>query len=109
MKQNIYKTICLSSSSKMSKELNLMVAEAVDEDKNKNLIRVSQNYLNDLGIKVGEIVDILGKKRALAIAGKSWPGDTNLNIIRIDKIIRENAGINLGEIISIKKSNQLTL
>ena len=93
----------------MNKELNLMVAEAVDEDKNKNIARVSQNHLDELKIKADEIVEILGKKKALAIARKSWPGDTNLDFVRIDQMVRETAGINLGETVSIRKSNQLKL
>ena len=93
----------------MNKELNLMVAEAVDEDKNRNIARVSQNHLDELKIKAGEIVEILGKKKALAIARKSWPGDTNLDFVRIDQMVRETAGINLGETVSIRKSNQLKL
>jgi len=93
----------------MGKELNLMVAEALDEDKNKNIARISRHYLDELQMKDGEVVEVKGNKRALAIAAKSWPGDHYLNIIRIDKIIRENAGINLGETVSIRKSNQLTL
>ena len=93
----------------MSKELNLMVAEAVDEDKGQNIVRISRHYLDELQMKDGEVVEILGNKITSAIARKSWPGDHYLNIIRIDKIIRESAGINLGETISIKKSNQLTL
>ena len=86
-----------------------MVAEAVDEDKNKNIARVSQNHLDELKIKADEIVEILGKKKALAIARKSWPGDTNLDFVRINQMVRETAGINLGETVSIRKSNQLKL
>lgn len=91
------------------KELKLKVAEAVDEDKNNTIARIDQNYLEELNVKIGEIVEIIGEKRALAIAKKSYPGDDGLGLIRVNKTVRDNAGINIGKIINVRKSNQLKL
>lgn len=90
-------------------ELKLMVAEAVDEDKNKAIVRIDEEYLDRINVKIDELVELIGKKRAIAVAKKSYPGDIGLNFTRIGKHIRTNIDVDIGDIVYIKKANQLKL
>lgn len=86
------------------KELKLKVAEAIQDDVNKGIVRIDSGYLSEVDIKSGDIVEIEGERKTVAIADRSYPGDIGLNIIRMDGIIRKNAKTGIGEIVKIRKA-----
>ena len=86
------------------KELKLKVAEAIQDDVNKGIVRIDSGYLGEVDIKPGDIVEIEGERKTVAIADRSYPGDIGLNIIRMDGIIRKNAKTGIGEAVRIRKA-----
>ena len=86
------------------KELKLKVAEAIQDDVNKGIVRIDSGYLSEVEIKPGDIVEIEGERKTVAIADRSYPGDIGLNIIRMDGIIRKNGKTSIGEIVKIRKA-----
>jgi DNA-directed RNA polymerase subunit H (RpoH/RPB5) len=86
-------------------ELNLKVSELLGEDVNKGIIRIDETLLKKLGIKEGDVVEIIGKKKTVAIAIRSHPADVGLNIIRMDGITRGNAGSGVGEYVKVRKAD----
>lgn len=89
---------------KKSQEIKLKVAEAVQEDVNKGIIRIDNAILRKLNINIGEIVEIGGERSTLAIVGRAYPSDLGLEIVRMDGILRKNAKTSIGETVSVKKS-----
>ncbi len=90
----------------MEKEkVSLKVAEAVQDDVNKGIVRIDSNFMKKLGIKPGEIVEIKGEKTTVAIADRAYPGDIGLNIIRMDGLTRRNAKTGIGELIGVSKAD----
>ncbi|MBW3022018.1 AAA family ATPase, partial [Candidatus Woesearchaeota archaeon] len=73
------------------KDVNLKVAEAVQDDVNKGIVRIDIDYMRKMDIKPGDIVEIEGERKTVAIADRAYPGDLGLNIIRMDGICRRNA------------------
>ncbi|MBW3022355.1 CDC48 family AAA ATPase, partial [Candidatus Woesearchaeota archaeon] len=55
--------------------------------------------------KPGDIVEIEGERKTVAIADRAYPGDLGLNIIRMDGICRRNAKTGIGETVKIKKTD----
>ncbi|MBW3022777.1 CDC48 family AAA ATPase, partial [Candidatus Woesearchaeota archaeon] len=88
-----------------TKEIKLKVAEAFQDDVNKGIVRVDSSFLKEASIRAGDIVDIEGEKKTVAIVDRAYPGDIGLNIIRMDGIIRRNAKTGIGEIVKVKKSD----
>ncbi len=86
------------------KELKLKVAEAIQDDVNKGIVRIDSGYLAEVDIKPGDIVEIEGEHKTVAIADRSYPGDIGLSIIRMDGIIRKNAKTGIGELVKIRKA-----
>ena len=86
------------------KELKLKVAEAIQDDVNKGIVRIDSGYLSEVDIKSGDIVEIEGERKTVAIADRSYPGDIGLNIIRMDGIIRKNGKTGIGEIVKVRKA-----
>ena len=89
-----------------SKEISLKVGELTNRDESgRGLIRIDTKAMSELGIKEGDIVELIGQKRTGAIAVRAYPSDIGLNIARIDGITRMNAGVGVGEIVKIKKAD----
>lgn len=88
----------------VDKELKLKVAEAIQDDVNKGIVRIDSGYLSEVDIKAGDIVEIEGERKTVAIADRSYPGDIGLNIIRMDGIIRKNSKTGIGEIVKVRKA-----
>jgi transitional endoplasmic reticulum ATPase len=86
------------------KELKLKVAEAIQDDVNKGIVRIDSGYMSEVEIKSGDIVEIEGERKTVAIADRSYPGDIGLNIIRMDGIIRKNGKTGIGEIVKVRKA-----
>ena len=85
-------------------EAKLKVAEAIQDDVNKGIVRLDSSYMRDLDIRPGNIVEIKGERATVAIADRSLPGDIGLNIIRMDGLIRRNAKSAIGEQVKVRKA-----
>ena len=88
----------------LKKELKLKVAEAIQDDVNKGIVRIDSGFMRDLGVRPGDIVEIEGTRKTVAIVDRAYPGDIGLNIIRMDGLIRKNAKTSIGELIIVKKA-----
>ena len=88
----------------MVKELKLKVAEAIQDDVNKGIVRIDSSFMHELGIRPGDIIEIEGERKTVAITDRAYPGDIGLNIIRMDGLIRRNAKAGIGEIIKVRKA-----
>jgi transitional endoplasmic reticulum ATPase len=87
------------------KELNLKVAEAIQDDVDKGIVRIDASLMKNLGIKAGDVIEIKGERTSVAVVDRAYPGDIGLSIIRMDGIIRRNAKTGIGEFVNIKKAD----
>ncbi len=85
-------------------DVKLKVAEAIQDDVNKGIVRLDSSYMREMDIRPGNIVEIKGERATVAIADRSLPGDIGLNIIRMDGLIRRNAKTTIGEQVRVKKA-----
>ncbi|MEE9507310.1 MAG: hypothetical protein V3V98_09245, partial [Thermoplasmata archaeon] len=70
----------------------LKVAEAPQSDVGLGRARVDTQIRAALGIDVGEIVEIVGKKKTAAKLFRVMQEDEGKGIVRIDGLVRKNAG-----------------
>jgi len=85
------------------KDIRLKVAEAIQDDVNKGIVRIDSNFMQELGVRVGDIVALKGERETVALIDRAYPGDIGLNIIRMDGIVRKNAKTGIGELVEVKK------
>ncbi len=85
-------------------EIELRVAEALQQDVGKGIIRIDKELLAKIRIIPGDIVEIIGKRTTGAIVGQAYPADVGLEIVRMDGLTRSNAGTSIGEMITIRRS-----
>jgi transitional endoplasmic reticulum ATPase len=81
----------------------LRVAEALAKDVGRAVSRLDPQDMAKIGVGVGDIVQIKGKKQTVAKAMPLYPEDRGKEIIQIDGITRENAQAGLGEKVQIEK------
>ncbi|MFH1682870.1 MAG: ATPase, partial [Candidatus Woesearchaeota archaeon] len=87
-----------------NKEIQLKVAEAVQDDVNKGIVRIDSSFMKMIGVNPGDVVEIKGERRTAGIVDRSYPGDIGLAIIRMDGDIRRNTKTSIGELITVSKT-----
>ncbi|MCX5995825.1 MAG: AAA family ATPase, partial [Chloroflexi bacterium] len=81
----------------------LRVAEALAKDVGRAVARLDPQDMAKIGVGVGDIVQIKGKKPTVAKTMPAYAEDRGKEIIQIDGITRENAQAGLGEKVQIEK------
>jgi len=84
-------------------QVSLRVAEAQSRDVGRGIARIDPKISSEIGLSAGDVVEIHGKKKTVAIY---WPGyqeDYGKGTIRIDGYTRNNAGAGIDEKVDIKK------
>ncbi len=89
---------------KSGEGVRLQVASAKPQDVGRGVARVEQNALQRLGLREGEIVQIVGKRSTAAVAVPPYPEDQGLNIIRLDGLERANADVGIGDQVEIRRA-----
>jgi transitional endoplasmic reticulum ATPase len=84
------------------KEVKLKVAEAMQDDVNRGIVRLDSAIMKDLGIHQGSIVELEGSRKTIAIALRAFPADIGLALVRMDGLVRRNAGTTISEYVTIR-------
>lgn len=92
----------------MTDKVVLKVAEAPQSDVGLGRARVDTKTRMALGLDVGEIVEIIGKKSTAAKIFRVMQEDEGKGIIRIDGLVRRNVGCSIGDRVEAKKAEVLT-
>lgn len=85
-------------------EIKLKVMEAVQDDVNKGIAKIDSGFMKEIGVNLGDVVEIKGERVTAAIVDRAYPGDIGLNIIRMDGNVRKNAKTTIGEFVTVKKA-----
>ena len=86
--------------------IRLKVAEALQDEAGYGRGRLDTLTRNELGLSIGDIVEIHGRRRdpTVAIVWRARTEDEGMGIIRVDGLIRNNAKVNLGDKVEVKKA-----
>ncbi|UNQ74257.1 CDC48 family AAA ATPase [Infirmifilum sp. NZ] len=92
------------SSDEKPNEIELKVYEVRQHEAGRGRVRIDEDAMEALGISAGDVVEIEGKRKTVAIA---WPGyaeDKGKGIIRMDGWTRKNAGVSIGDKVKVRKA-----
>lgn len=79
------------------------VTEALPKDVGRAIARIDPEDMKTLGLEVGEVVEIEGKRTTVAKVMPCYAGDRGRKIVQIDGITRENAKAGLDEKVTLRK------
>jgi len=85
-------------------EVNLKVMEALQEEAYKGVVRIDTETMRDIGVRVGDIVEIEGGRQTVGIVDRAYPTDIGQTVIRMDGILRRNAKTGIGEIVKVRRA-----
>ena len=84
-------------------EIELRVAELRHSEAGRGRVRIDEEAMRKLGLTAGDVVEIEGRKKTVAVV---WPGyaeDRGTGIIRMDGWTRKNAGVSIGEKVRVRR------
>ncbi|KCZ71917.1 AAA family ATPase, CDC48 subfamily [Candidatus Methanoperedens nitroreducens] len=88
----------------MNEKIMLRVAEAHHRDAGRDIARIERDLMEKLGVLSGDVILVIGKEKACAIAGPGYPEDQGRGLIRIDGNIRANARVGIDDKVYVQKS-----
>ncbi|MCD6096294.1 MAG: AAA family ATPase, partial [Thermoprotei archaeon] len=91
-------------SSEKKKEVRLRVAEASQRDIGRGKVRIPPEIMSRLGVTVGDVVEIIGRRRTAAVVWPTHAEDQGMDIIRMHGITRKNAGVSIGDRVIVRKA-----
>jgi len=97
-----------------SRTITLKVKEALAKDAGRAIVRIDPQDMKTLGVEVGDILEIEGKRKTPAKVMPCYAEERGKDIIQMDGVSRENAQVGLDEKAKIHKidyklANKITL
>lgn len=84
-------------------ELKLKVAESLVKDVGRGLARLDPADMAKLGVEVGDIVQIVGKRTTVGKVMPAYKDQRGQSRMQIDGVARENAGTGLDQMVEVCK------
>jgi transitional endoplasmic reticulum ATPase len=81
----------------------LRVAEAKQRDVGRNKVRIDSDIMSKINVGIGDVVEIFGKRKTVAIVWPAYVEDKGTDTIRMDGLIRKNCGVSIGDKAVIRK------
>ncbi|HEV2146231.1 MAG TPA: CDC48 family AAA ATPase [Longimicrobiaceae bacterium] len=81
------------------------VAGAKTQDVGTGGARIGHRILKELGIREGEIVEVMGKRSTAVIALPPYPEDDGLDIVRLDGLQRVNTDVSISDHVELRRAD----
>jgi len=85
--------------------VKLKVAEANQGDVGKGIVRIGEEFLERIGARPLDVVEIAGSRPTAALAVSAYSADQGIDMARMDGLIRSNAGTSIGQFVEVKKQS----
>ncbi|MDO8660743.1 MAG: ATPase, partial [Candidatus Woesearchaeota archaeon] len=86
-------------------DIRLKVAEAIQDDVNKGIVRIDSGFMRELDLRPGDIIEIEGGRKTVGVVDRAYPGDIGDSIIRMDGLTRKNSKTGIGELVIVRKAD----
>ena len=83
--------------------LSLKVTEAMNKDVGRGIARIDPADMQALEAEIGDVVEIVGKRRTVARLMPTFKEERGKSRIQIDGLVRGNAQVSLDEKVTLKK------
>ncbi len=86
------------------KSRKVQVASLPPADSGRGFARLPDTLMDALGLKEGDVIEIVGKRTTAARAIRPYGEDEGIDIIRLDGLQRANAGVGSGDFVEVRKA-----
>jgi transitional endoplasmic reticulum ATPase len=87
----------------VSEWVELRVLESKARDANRPVVRIDPEAMERGGIVVGDVVEIVGRRKTAAKVWNGLPEDRGKGVIRMNSILRKNADVSLNETVKVRR------
>lgn len=81
----------------------LKVFEALPKDAGRGLVRIDPADMEQLGLQIGDFVEISGKRKTVGKAMPAFKEHRGQSRIQIDGVTRDNCGAGLDQLVEVRK------
>ncbi len=104
----------MTNPSSAIREIVLKVSESTGKDVGRGIARIDPSDMKRLGIDVGDMVQIAGKRATVCKLLPTFKEHRGKTHLQVDGIIRQNAGVGLGEsavvrLVSVQAAEEVVL
>jgi transitional endoplasmic reticulum ATPase len=82
----------------------VQVASLPPGDSGRGFARLPEKLMEALGVREGDVIEIVGKRATAALAVRPYGEDEGIDIIRLDGLQRANAGVGSGDFVEVRKA-----
>src|SRR6476469_5044372 len=82
----------------------VQVASLPPADSGRGFARLPDKLMEELGLKEGDVIEIVGKRTTAARAIRPYGEDEGIDIIRLDGLQRANAGVGSAAFVEVRKA-----
>jgi transitional endoplasmic reticulum ATPase len=82
----------------------VQVASLASGDSGRGFARLSEHLMEALGVREGDVVEIVGKRSTAAVVLRPYGEDEGIDIVRLDGLQRANAGVGSGDFVEVRKA-----
>ncbi|MEO6224409.1 MAG: CDC48 family AAA ATPase [Sphingomicrobium sp.] len=82
----------------------VQVASLPPADSGRGFARLPDKLMTELGLKEGDVIEIVGKRTTAARAIRPYGEDEGIDIIRLDGLQRANAGVGSADFVEVRKA-----
>lgn len=86
---------------------SLKVDDAYTRDIGKGIMRIDYDSMDSIKASIGDIIEIKGARKTLAVCLPLYPSDDGKGILRTDNLVQHNAGISRGDNVTIRKTRKV--
>jgi transitional endoplasmic reticulum ATPase len=83
----------------------VQIAGAKPQDVGTGTARVSRRAMQVLGMREGDVLEIVGKRTTVARALSPYPEDDGIDVLRLDGLQRGNAGVSIGDHLEVRRAD----
>ena len=87
-----------------AKSRKVQVANLPPADSGRGFARLPAKLMDELGLKEGDVIEIIGTRTTAAIAIRPYGEDEGIDIIRLDGLQRANAGVGSADYVEVRKA-----
>jgi transitional endoplasmic reticulum ATPase len=85
--------------------VRVQIAGAKPQDVGTGTARVSRRAMQVLGMREGDVLEIVGKRTTVARALSPYPEDDGIDVLRLDGLQRGNAGVSIGDHLEVRRAD----
>jgi transitional endoplasmic reticulum ATPase len=82
----------------------VQVANMPPAESGRGFARLPERLMKELGLKEGDVIEIVGKRSTPARALRPYSEDEGVDIVRLDGLQRANAGVGAGDFVEIREA-----